>query len=581
VKLNELNLNQVVGDYGAAALKQVGNRITGKAEGNLSVQDKIAKDKFISDFIGRASTNLNSAIQSGLVDPKAKAAPQAAVANPNAKPKPVINKKPTATPPGQQPAAPASAKPVATPGQQPAAPGAPKTPEQIRKEKQAAAGQVAQQQMGANPATTKPGAPIAPTQPAAVQQPGMTQDGTPHWDPTTGKGAKYDGVTGQTTPAYQAELDKQKAAGEEQAKARLAATQSAQQATASPTATTASTPSTATGASAEQAALDKMKQKNPKLAGMMAQAGMDADGNDKMTPQQTAALKGRLKAGATATSGQSGFKNYVGGSGERMTGVDKSGAPVFQKIQREGTYSKLDYILESIININEAPAAQSISQYLQNMFTQYLKVPITDPAVKTQVKKLADMAQASYPKMTNALTQLANLGFATSYSQGTGEEQPATAPASAFDAIKAGFKQGMGGTSVPPEVGALDAKAAAQDQELDSLYGKKSELQNRQLEIVMNLIKQMSKDEKQELLTSITKPEAAKPEAEPANNAGAGAFDQMSKQLQQPKTTANPIDTRQQKLNTNKVKAGNKGAPTPDEQAKLQQRIQQQLAVQA
>jgi hypothetical protein len=324
-----------------------------------------------------------------------------------------------------------------------------------------------------------------------------------------------------------------------------------------------------------------MKQKNPKLAGMMAQAGMDADGNDKMTPQQTAALKGRLKAGATATSGQSGFKNYVGGSGERMTGVDKSGAPVFQKIQREGTYSKLDYILESIININEAPAAQSISQYLQNMFTQYLKVPITDPAVKTQVKKLADMAQASYPKMTNALTQLANLGFATSYSQGTGEEQPATAPASAFDAIKAGFKQGMGGTSVPPEVGALDAKAAAQDQELDSLYGKKSELQNRQLEIVMNLIKQMSKDEKQELLTSITKPEAAKPEAEPANNAGAGAFDQMSKQLQQPKTTANPIDTRQQKLNTNKVKAGNKGAPTPDEQAKLQQRIQQQLAVQA
>ena len=47
------------------------------------------------------------------------------------------------------------------------------------------------------------------------------------------------------------------------------------------------------------------------------------------------------------------------------------------------------------------------------------------------------------------------------------------------------------------------------------------------------------------------------------------------------KTTANPIDTRQQKLNTNKVKAGNKGAPTPDEQAKLQQRIQQQLAAQA
>jgi hypothetical protein len=562
VKLNELNLSNVIGDYGAAAVKQVGNRIAGNAEGNLSVQDKIAKEKFISDFIGRASTNLNSAIQSGLVDPKAKSAPQAAIANPNAKPKPALNKKPTTTPPGQQPAA---------PGQQPAAPGAPKTPEQIRKEKQAAAGQVAQQQMGANKAPAQPASTgQAPTQ----QQPGMTQDGTPHWDPATGKGAKYDGVTGQTTPAYQAELDKQKAAGEEQAKARLAATQSAQQAPASPAAPTAPTAPTATGGSAEQAALNKMQQKNPKLAGMMAQAGMDASGNDKMTPQQTAALKGRLKAGATATSGQSGFKNYVGGSGERMTGVDKSGAPVFQKIQREGTYSKLDYILESIININEAPAAQSISQYLQNMFTQYLKVPITDPAVKTQVKKLADMAQASYPKMTNALTQLANLGFATSYSQGTGEEQPATAPASAFDAIKAGFKQGMGGTASAPASTTPGTSTSTATTGGTSTPGATSG--NPKYDQVVALVSKMSKEEKQQLLTSLTKPEAA-----PANSAGAGAFDQMSKQLQQPKTTANPIDTRQQKLNTNKVKAGNKGAPTPDEQAKLQQRIQQQLAAQA
>ena len=73
MKLNELNLTNVLGDYGAAAVKQVGNRIAGNAEGNLSVQDKIAKEKFISNFIGRASTNLNSAIQSGLVDPNIKA----------------------------------------------------------------------------------------------------------------------------------------------------------------------------------------------------------------------------------------------------------------------------------------------------------------------------------------------------------------------------------------------------------------------------------------------------------------------------------------------------------------------------
>ena len=63
-----------------------------------------------------------------------------------------------------------------------------------------------------------------------------------------------------------------------------------------------------------------------------------ADG--KMTQAQQDALKAKLQgqrqAGkTTATQTSSGFKNYVGGSGERMTGVDASGAPVYQKIQRE------------------------------------------------------------------------------------------------------------------------------------------------------------------------------------------------------------------------------------------------------
>jgi hypothetical protein len=60
----------------------------------------------------------------------------------------------------------------------------------------------------------------------------------------------------------------------------------------------------------------------------------------KMTQTQQDALKAKLQgqrqAGkTTATQTGSGFKNYVGGSGERMTGVDASGAPVYQKIQRE------------------------------------------------------------------------------------------------------------------------------------------------------------------------------------------------------------------------------------------------------
>jgi hypothetical protein len=485
VKLNELNLSHVLGDYGAAAIKQVGNRlIPGNTEGNLSVQDKIAKDKFIADFIGRASTNLNSAIQSGLVDPKIKANPIGGNAGPaqggQTPPGAPSGATPpasaaTPTPPGST-TPPASAATPTPPGQ---APGGPKTPEQIRKEKQATAGQVAQQQMAANPAPAKPGAPTAPTQQAPAQQ-------------------------------------------------------------------------------------------------------------AKMTPQQVAALKGRLKAGATPTSGQSGFKNYVGGSGERMTGVDKSGAPVFQKIQRESKYSKLDYILESIINIDEAQEAQSISEYLQNMFNQYLGIPITDPKAKVQVKTLADMAQASYPKMKDALTKMANLGFAISYSQGSGATQDANAgatasqPSSGASAFSQGMQKGLGGStssaSEPTSASDTDAETAAKDKEISQ---RMTSLQGQQYDKVMSIVSKLSKDEKQQLLTSLTKPETSTAPEAPASNAGAGAFDQMSKQLQQPKSTANPVDTRQQKLNVDKIKSGNKGAPTPDEEAKLQQRIQQQLAKQA
>ena len=280
----------------------------------------------------------------------------------------------------------------------------------------------------------------------------------------------------------------------------------------------------------------------------------------KMTPQQVAALKGKLKAGATPTSGQSGFKNYVGGSSERMTGVDANKAPVFKKIQRESTYSKLDYILESIINIDEAQEARSISEYLQNMFNQYLGIPITDPKAKAQVKTLADQAQASYPKMKDALAKMANLGFAISYSQGSGEDATqsvdATAPqqSSGASAFAQGMKQGLGDPASTSE------PASTTPAQTGSAY-----------EQVMALVSKLSVEEKQKLIATLQEPAPG----------GAGAFDQMDKQLRQPKTTANPVDNRQQKLNTNKIKAGNKGLPNSAEYDKFDKLAQQALAKQA
>ena len=47
-------------------------------------------------------------------------------------------------------------------------------------------------------------------------------------------------------------------------------------------------------------------------------------------------MQGKRAAGkTTASQTGSGFKDYVGGSQEKMAGVDASGAPVFKKLQRE------------------------------------------------------------------------------------------------------------------------------------------------------------------------------------------------------------------------------------------------------
>ena len=118
-----------------------------------------------------------------------------------------------------------------------------------------------------------------PGNPNAAPKPGMTADGEPYWDPATGKGSKYDGITGEMTPTWKAEQDKK--AAEKQTKAAPAQQDKAPTPEpATPTTGQAATQAADAGGNPEKAALDAMKAKNPKLAGMMAQAGMDDQGND-------------------------------------------------------------------------------------------------------------------------------------------------------------------------------------------------------------------------------------------------------------------------------------------------------------
>lgn len=155
--VSELDASHLFGNYGAAALKQLGNRVMGNPKGQMSVKDRMAQDNFIRDFVGRASANIASGIQGGLINPNPgktatpKTATQATQAKPTApavnqasvaKRKPARKTTPPATDTGStKPVNPGSVKSELepTPIQ--------KSPAQIRQQKQAAAAEKAQAQM--------------------------------------------------------------------------------------------------------------------------------------------------------------------------------------------------------------------------------------------------------------------------------------------------------------------------------------------------------------------------------------------------------------------------------------------------
>lgn len=71
-QLNELQLSSLLGDYGAAQMKQAFG-----AGGGRTKQDIMTQNIFIKNFVSNALTSLKSAIQSGVVDPKKKIIPKA------------------------------------------------------------------------------------------------------------------------------------------------------------------------------------------------------------------------------------------------------------------------------------------------------------------------------------------------------------------------------------------------------------------------------------------------------------------------------------------------------------------------
>ena len=383
--INELDDSQILGNYGSAAIAQAGKRLnpfSKSGEDQLSVRDRMAKQIFLSDLIGRAASDLQSGIESELVnpDPNARA---------NLKPPQVKTDNPTVV------------KPVSGGGSSASSSSGVKSPEDIRKEKQAGATTVAQQQMKANPVKPKV-APKTPDQIRKEKQAAATQT-------AQGQMAPFSPVKPQS-PAPQSPA---------------------------PQGTVLDT-STLKKAAPQQPATTVAKNAQPTATAY-------ADQNLPNFLQSK--IKGS-KVAANPDADKPGFQKVI-----------RKGTP---NVIGE-RFKRLNRILEGIIGFNEEENQQNkftytISTYIQKMFAQYMRgVNITDPAVQNKIVQVANEVQQTYSKDKGrqALIKLANLGYALSHSHQDGEKQGSdvtqgqgsSASASTGDSILAGLKQGLTGAN--------------------------------------------------------------------------------------------------------------------------------------
>jgi hypothetical protein len=230
-------------------------------------------------------------------------------------------------PPGTYNNDPATAGAETTP---PAGPN----PDELRKQAAALTQQADQIEKAASQPTTPPPAPTTTTQPApttatepATQEPAAA-------DPAQWPAGlpKFNSVTGQKFASPEEAEQVINSPEFKQQAADIAAGKEPTQQQTTPAPTTPPVPTNTT---------------TPAPTTPPANTPPPADG--KMTAAQQAALKAKLqgqrqagKSIATQTSGS--FKDYVGGSGETMTGVDASGAPIYKKIQRESVEFRSNFL---------------------------------------------------------------------------------------------------------------------------------------------------------------------------------------------------------------------------------------------
>jgi len=418
-QVNEIDSRSLFGDYGSAALRTGLGSMAGKNV--LSTTDQMAKDDFITKFTSRALSGLQSAINGGLVDPNAagqttqtsqqgtqptgqttqptqqdtqvnpadaiaqkriaaQKAQAAAIREPGADEGPKYN-----IDPNKQMQPKVAGSTTMTPKASTVATDAPKTPEQIRQEKLAAASQAAQGQMTPKASTVATDAPKTPEQ---IRQEKLA--------------AASQAAQGQMNPVSNLPADQfAKSASNVRKQQQGVATQNAQD----QTLPMSKLPPDQFNKSA--ANVRKSKQ-----ATAMKPVRKPKDNSIKFPKKN--------KPIPTPPAGNQAFGQM---------------AQNLSRVAEGNRFDKLNYIFESILAEQDPESVatkQTISQYITNFFKQFMKnVVISDPTVMTNVSSLAKELEQTYAKDKGRTTlpKLANLAYAVSYAeQKNNDEKKSTTP---------------------------------------------------------------------------------------------------------------------------------------------------------
>ena len=409
MKLNELDLSSFIGNHGAAAVRSGIDSLKGNAAGNISTKDRMAKDTFIKNFVGRAAANIKSAVDSGLI---------------------------TATPtaPVTQPAQQAPAQQQQQPAQQPQQQQQPPKQQQQQPPKQ-------QQQQPPKQQQQKPAAPAAGAN--AFGQMGRQLGGSGTSSTGGQTAASATGVRHTANPNNPNQPQAPAAPAANPAPSKINYKFNVPQPAAPAAAPVEPVAAPAPVEEPQGTALDLDQLKQQRAASQAAgQAGQQQAMQQMATTQQanatTAAADNAMVSRNKAEKQLPGF--------QQDKGFMRRAA---QKGIHESYYSRLNSVFE---NIMEAGSGGNISSYLQKMFTQYMHGVDTSSASE-QIATLCKKVESSYATDGGkaALTQLANLGFALSYSnKGKDAAQPA-APAATN--TQPGFAQSFAagtGAATPP-----------------------------------------------------------------------------------------------------------------------------------